>query len=898
MSRVTKVPAIQPAASESPADLRRAVNQLAEAVDIRLGRRGDPVDRAVTLRELIDSGLAQRLSARPFDPNRPSPDFRPPTTVSPIVPPAPTGVSASAAFRTITIFWDQPLYTGHSFAEIWRFDSNTIGSAVLLGTSSSTAYIDIVNGNSTYYYWVRFVSTTNIPGQFHSTSGVTATTAPDVNFLLTTLTGAVTSSQLTTSLQNTINLITASSATAGSVNARIDDAVNTLQGQIDDLLSIPTYDNGTAYVLDDQVVYDGRLYRALGPTTGNLPTNPTYWELIGDYTSLGAAVAGNTAAIAQLNFIDVSSTSATASALAGLQATVTDATTGLAATRALLLTDYYTAAEADSAITSATSTLVSTTDLATELGDYVTSALLTTNYTTTTDMNTAISTATSGLVSNTALATELGDYVSNASLTTTHYTRAETDSAITSATSTLVSNTELTTELGNYVSNATLTTNYTTTTDMGTAISEAITTLSTSIEEDYATYAAMEIAYFTRAEGDVLEGQYTVKIDINGRVAGFGLANTSTVYDGLEISHSEFAVLADRFQIVGTGDTPYVPFVVTTTETIINGVTVPAGVYIDRAFISNGAIGAAQIGLLAVDSANIANLAVGTAKIADAAISEAKIQNLAVTNAKIANLNADKIDAGSIRADVMIGTSVYADKLVGDVTTTVAFRNTTPVAFINAETTMLEVEIPAATHPSGHRPFAIMTGYIDGDDDESYRFRMYMRVDAGDPVVLGNPVVADSETYGVEGDGDPFEIGDEPFLILYYIQYNSDLTATAPIGSTITATGKSGTVANVLFGGGVTTIYYNIVSGGALTTSDSVTVAPASTYVQVGETRHRPFGNFRTNFSISGSLGYNAEGIVDVKVTVHRYNNVDSAPATTSRVDYVLETSGIAMGIR
>ena len=32
-----------------------------EAQEIRLGRRGDPKDRAITLRELIDSGLAEEL---------------------------------------------------------------------------------------------------------------------------------------------------------------------------------------------------------------------------------------------------------------------------------------------------------------------------------------------------------------------------------------------------------------------------------------------------------------------------------------------------------------------------------------------------------------------------------------------------------------------------------------------------------------------------------------------------------------------------------------------------------------------------------------------------------------------------------------------------------------------
>ena len=39
-----------------------------EALEVRLGRRGDPKDRAVTLRELIDSGLATDLATRTIQP--------------------------------------------------------------------------------------------------------------------------------------------------------------------------------------------------------------------------------------------------------------------------------------------------------------------------------------------------------------------------------------------------------------------------------------------------------------------------------------------------------------------------------------------------------------------------------------------------------------------------------------------------------------------------------------------------------------------------------------------------------------------------------------------------------------------------------------------------------------
>ena len=81
-----------------------------------------------------------------------------------------------------------------------------------------------------------------------------------------------------------------------------------------------------------------------------------------------------------------------------------------------------------------------------------------------------------------------------------------------------------------------------------------------------------------------LNAQYTVKVDVGGRVSGFGLASSST--------QSDFAVRADKFYIAppegtGKGDAP---FIVTTTPQVIDGVTVPAGTYINAAYIAKASI--------------------------------------------------------------------------------------------------------------------------------------------------------------------------------------------------------------------------------------------------------------------------------------------------------------------
>jgi hypothetical protein len=151
-----------------------------------------------------------------------------------------------------------------------------------------------------------------------------------------------------------------------------------------------------------------------------------------------------------------------------------------------------------------------------------------------------------------------------------------------------------------------------------------------------------------------LSGQYTVKIDNNGYVTGFGLA--STPINGTPVS--TFIVRADRFAISspsGPNVTPRTPFIVVTTPTVENGVTIPAGVYIDNATIKDASIVNAKIGNLAVDEAKIANGAIVNAKIGDAAISSAKIADAAITNAKIAFAavgSANILDAAIVSAKI------------------------------------------------------------------------------------------------------------------------------------------------------------------------------------------------------------------------------------------------------
>ena len=114
-------------------------------------------------------------------------------------------------------------------------------------------------------------------------------------------------------------------------------------------------------------------------------------------------------------------------------------------------------------------------------------------------------------------------------------------------------------------------------------ISERIDTVQTTVNGNTASIQTQQQSI------NGLYAQYTVKVDVNGRVSGFGLASSST--------QSDFAIRADKFYIAppdGTGN-GVSPFMVLTSPQVINGVTVPIGTYIKGDLIATGSISGDKI---------------------------------------------------------------------------------------------------------------------------------------------------------------------------------------------------------------------------------------------------------------------------------------------------------------
>ena len=70
----TKLPSIPPIPSNVDPQLKTYLSAIEEVTKVRLGTLGDPKDRAVTVRELIDTGLAENFKENPFDPNAGTPE--------------------------------------------------------------------------------------------------------------------------------------------------------------------------------------------------------------------------------------------------------------------------------------------------------------------------------------------------------------------------------------------------------------------------------------------------------------------------------------------------------------------------------------------------------------------------------------------------------------------------------------------------------------------------------------------------------------------------------------------------------------------------------------------------------------------------------------------------------
>ncbi len=209
-------------------EAKRFAQSVNESIGVLKGELGDPLDAAVTYKDLIDSGIAKRdirinsngeitgvASGGVFIVPGDGPVLD--------VPPAPTGLSVGAAFQNILIDWDLAAFNGFSHAEVWAATTNNFANRVFVGQTTANVFSHQVGTSQTRYYWVRFVNTQNVVGPFNSTTGVGGTTALiDTQHIADSL---ITAAKLVDGAVTEVKI-----ATDAVTNAKI--AVDAIQGDV------------------------------------------------------------------------------------------------------------------------------------------------------------------------------------------------------------------------------------------------------------------------------------------------------------------------------------------------------------------------------------------------------------------------------------------------------------------------------------------------------------------------------------------------------------------------------------------------------------------------------------------------------------------------------------------
>ena len=167
-----------------PTSVQQMLDAIYSNMNVREGWAGSELDRFITVRDLYEGGLVKIYDNGVYvNFHGSSPiDIIPADADGPAnydIPPAPTGFVVAAGVAINGLTWTNPatLYANHSYTEIWRNSTNNLGTAVRIGTADFSLYIDSVGStNTTYYYWIRFISKANKEGPYNATSGTVGIT--------------------------------------------------------------------------------------------------------------------------------------------------------------------------------------------------------------------------------------------------------------------------------------------------------------------------------------------------------------------------------------------------------------------------------------------------------------------------------------------------------------------------------------------------------------------------------------------------------------------------------------------------------------------------------------------------------------------------------------------------
>lgn len=226
----TNLPDIGSPPSSVDTNLRKWLLRLSEHVRELRGFTGDAAGVA-------GSGTGGTGAPSPAGPPGPQGPVGPPGTPDPYVPdlsppPTPSGVNVVAGIDFVAITTDPPVFSqGHGYARTMVYGAKYPGSGALPTFASATLQHEFVGNVGSFptepatqwHIWLKWRTIDGVESSVPhgGTNGTQVTTGQNVANLLTALTGQITQSQLFSALGTRIDLIDAPAGTAGSVNARI-----------------------------------------------------------------------------------------------------------------------------------------------------------------------------------------------------------------------------------------------------------------------------------------------------------------------------------------------------------------------------------------------------------------------------------------------------------------------------------------------------------------------------------------------------------------------------------------------------------------------------------------------------------------------------------------------------
>jgi predicted phage tail protein len=205
-----------------------------------------------------------------------------------IAPPAPTGLTATAAALSITLNWVNPLIPNLHHIEIYESTADDLTTASHIADSMSSQFLRAgLPKNSTRYYWVRAVDNNGNVSAFSNsnTAGAVATTLAN---LTTDLVGQIVNAQIAKNAIDASNLI--SSQQLVQTGTSISSADHTISNFFYDTTAGQMYTwNGSAWVVPTAIAKAGSI------TTASFAAGLSPVQVVSSLSSISSPAEGATA---------------------------------------------------------------------------------------------------------------------------------------------------------------------------------------------------------------------------------------------------------------------------------------------------------------------------------------------------------------------------------------------------------------------------------------------------------------------------------------------------------------------------------------------------------------------------------------------------------------------------